>query len=121
MMYSRLRFTFGLALALLASASAWAQAVKSSFVGTVRDSSGAVAAHAKVTVTNLETNVSITAVTNQNGEYIAPFLDSGRYSVSAELTGFATVVEPNIKLDVAANVRVDFTLKVGTATERVEV
>jgi hypothetical protein len=116
----RLRYITGMA-ALAVSAAVYAQAVKSSFVGTVRDPSGAVVAHAKITVTNLETNVSTTALTNQNGEYIAPFLDSGRYSVSAEMAGFATEIESNIKLDVAANMRVDFTLKVGTTTEKVEI
>jgi hypothetical protein len=98
-----------------------AQAVKSTFVGTVRDASGAVVPGAKIVVTNLDTEVSSSLTTNNAGDYTVPFLNSGRYSLTAAATGFQTSVENEVKLDVAATVRVDFSLKVGSSSQEVQV
>ena len=106
---------------LLSGGIARAQIVKSTFIGTVRDASGAVIPGATVTVKNLETNVTNTVPTDSVGDYIVPFLNSGIYSVSASMKGFETTTEPSIKLDVAAKVRVDFTLRPGQITQKIEV
>src|SRR5580698_8286102 len=98
-----------------------AQAVKSTFVGTVRDASGAVVSGAKIVVTSLDTGVSSSLTTNNAGDYTVPFLNSGRYSLTAAATGFQTSVENEVKLDVAATVRVDFSLKVGSSSQEVQV
>ena len=46
-----------------------AQGVSGRIVGSATDSSGAVVANAHVTVTNQDTGVSISAVTDARGEY----------------------------------------------------
>ncbi len=106
---------------LLLSDISFAQGVKASFIGSIRDRSGAVVPDATITATNLETNVKYSAVTDNSGSYLIPFLDPGTYSVTAEHAGFKTAVEPKVKLDVGATVRVDLALEIGQTTQRVEV
>ncbi|MGA1369241.1 MAG: carboxypeptidase regulatory-like domain-containing protein [Blastocatellia bacterium] len=50
-----------------------AQAVKGSLLGTITDSSGAVAAGATVTITEIRTNVVNTTTTTATGNYIWGF------------------------------------------------
>ncbi|PYX87569.1 MAG: hypothetical protein DMG68_11255, partial [Acidobacteria bacterium] len=52
---------------LALSVGALAQVQNGSFTGTVEDPSGAAVPNAKVTITNLGTNLSVTATTNQTG------------------------------------------------------
>jgi hypothetical protein len=99
----------------------WAQVDSSRIVGTVVDSSGAVVIGAAVKVVNTETNIAVSATTNEFGEYTATSLKPGVYSISAEKSGFKTAVQSAIKLDINQVARVDFSLQPGEVTERVEV
>jgi carboxypeptidase family protein len=105
----------------LAAGTADGQVVKGTFVGTVQDKSGALVPGVKIKVKNLDTNVGNTVSIDSDGNYIVSFLDPGTYSVTAQMTRFGTTVEPSIKLDVGARVRVDFTLEVGDVTQTVSV
>ena len=58
-----------------------AQAVTGTLLGNVTDASGAAVPGATVTATEVETNVSRTAVSNETGNYIFSSLRSGTYSV----------------------------------------
>src|SRR5579871_4729976 len=59
-----------LALALvLATCAGFGQAVSSTILGTVTDSSGAVVSNAKVTVTNIDTQISRSAQSNESGNF----------------------------------------------------
>jgi hypothetical protein len=89
--------------------------------GAVFDPSGAVIAECPITVKNLETNQIRRAVTNFAGIYDVPDLVPGSYSVTAEKSGFQTVVRTDINLQVGQVARVDFTLQVGQVAESVEV
>jgi hypothetical protein len=89
--------------------------------GVVTDPSGAVVPDATVRVTNVGTNVATTVVTNGAGVYIATSLNPGVYDVSAEAKGFKSAVVKNITLEVNANVKEDFVLQLGAATQTVEV
>ena len=81
--------------------------------GTVVDQSGAVIAGAKVTVTDAERGVSRALVTDSAGQYTAPSLTPGQYTVRAEATGFKAVERSNITLGVGQAVRVDLQLQPG--------
>ncbi|PYX38548.1 MAG: hypothetical protein DMG75_03630, partial [Acidobacteria bacterium] len=83
-------YTFGLLfLLVLACGLRLAGQVESGkVVGTVRDSTGAVLAGAKVTVTNVETNVARSLISNNSGDYVVTELQPGTYTVTAELEGF---------------------------------
>src|SRR6478672_11974722 len=77
----------GLAIWMAASA-ALAQETRGSIRGRVIDSSGAVIPNVKLGATNLATNVTVSTVSNSEGNYEIPFLLPGRYRLIAELTGF---------------------------------
>jgi len=108
-------------ISLLASRGLFAQVESGTFVGTVRDSSGAVVTGAGVTVTSVETNLSHKTLTNDQGDYNVGHLRPGVYSVSVEAAGFKNAVETNVKLDINQVVRVDVNLVPGVVTERIEV
>lgn len=77
-----------------------AQAVSGTILGTVRDGTGAAIPGASVTLTNTDTGLARTVATNAVGEYTAPQLPTGNYTVKGELTGFKTVSLSNIHVGV---------------------
>src|SRR3982750_4649519 len=83
------RVVLGLVVAVaLLPRSAAAQAVTGTILGTVTDTTGAVMPGATVTLTHTGTGLSRTLVTNADGEYTAPSLPTGKYTIKAELSGF---------------------------------
>jgi hypothetical protein len=72
---------------LFVSSRVLAQSVSGTILGTVTDSSGAVISNAKVTVVNEGTGLTRTLTSDANGEYSAPSVPTGHYTVIAELTG----------------------------------
>jgi Carboxypeptidase regulatory-like domain len=116
------RWILGLLLwALVIPALASAQAVTGTIIGRVTDSSGAVVPGVTVTLTNTGTKLTRVVTTDTDGEYSAPSLPTGKYSVSAEISGFKTVTMSNIDLGVDQRVRIDVTLEVGTVSEAVTI
>jgi len=101
--------------------AAVAQSVSGTILGTVRDTSGAVISNAKITVTNEGTGLTRTVNADNNGEYTAPSLPPGRYTVSSEMTGFKTLALSNIDVGVDQRVRIDMKLEVGAMTESVSI
>jgi carboxypeptidase family protein len=108
-------------LLLLIAPSIFAQAVSGTILGTVTDPTDAVVTGAKVTLTHSATGYTRTIVSDSAGEYIAPSLPSGIYSISAEATGFRKIIIANVRLDVDQKARVDLKLQVGTASEEITV
>src|SRR5437764_7755703 len=106
---------------LALSVGALAQVQNGSFTGTVEDPSGAAVPNAKVTITNLGTNLSVTATTNQTGNYTARELPAGAYKIVAEAPGFKTYTNNNVALNAGTTQRVDFKMPLGQAREVVEV
>ncbi len=110
-----------LALVLLSSIPAFCQAVNATLVGAITDASGAVVANAKVTITEETTGVSHSAQSNESGNFTFPDLPPGRYTVSAETSGFKKEVRKGVDLVVNSTARVDLQLQPGNVTETVEV
>ena len=98
-----------------------AQTTTGSIVGTVTDPSGAVIGAASITITNMDTNISVKATTDQAGNYVVTTLPIGRYSVTVEAAGFKKSVRSDITLNVQDRIRVDAALEVGAVTDTVEV
>jgi len=96
-------------------------AQEATIVGTVTDPSGAAVANATVTLTNNDTGVQRTLPTNTDGQYVAPDLHIGHYTVTANATGFKIATERNITLNVGDRSRIDFKLEVGSTQEQVTV
>lgn len=88
-------------------------------LGTVTDQTGGVIAGAMVTVTNTETGVARNLTTDGAGEYIAPSLNAGKYSVRASSAGFQALERQNIELEVGKDLRIDAQLTPGQLTQTV--
>jgi len=101
--------------------TALAQVQNGAFTGTVTDPSGAAVPNAKVTITNLGTNASMTATTNNTGLFNARELPPGSYRLSVEAPGFKTFTNNNVPLNAGTTQRADFKMSLGQAREVVEV
>ena len=108
------------ALILLIGASAWAQAT-AQMSGTVRDDSGAVLPGVTVTVTQTDTGLTRTVVTEGSGSYVIPNLPTGPYRLEVSLQGFKTYVQTGIVLQVGATPTINAVLGVGNLEETVSV
>jgi hypothetical protein len=100
---------------------AWAQSPTGEMAGVVKDPTGAVVPKAEIALVNQNTGERKSAFTNESGEYVAPLLPVGLYTVSAAMAGFRTAEHRDLRLSALQNLRVDFVLEVGEATQTVEV
>jgi hypothetical protein len=117
-----MRVCFAVAILLVAASRMFGQAgATGAILGTVTDSTGAIVPNVSVTVTNTGTNTAFKTVTNSAGDYYAPSLNPGLYSVSAESKGFQRSVTDAFTLSVDQKVRIDLALKPGSVTETLEV
>ena len=89
--------------------------------GTVFDNSGAVVAGAIVTSVNEATGGTQKQVTNSTGLYAFPSVSVGTYSLTVEAPGFKTAHQTGNTLVVGTPLTVNFTLEVGSSSERVNV
>jgi hypothetical protein len=106
---------------LVASVSASAQANLGRILGSVTDQTGGVIAGATVTVLDLQRGISRTLTTDDGGEYNAPNLTPGAYTVRAESKGFKTAERSGIQLEVGKDIRIDLTLQPGEQSEKITV
>lgn len=98
-----------------------AQDTTGRIIGRVTDPQGAIIADAKVKVTNVSTGEASETMTDKDGQYQVIHLPIGNYKVSVVRTGFNPVVTDAYQLHINQNLRIDLTLKVGSATETIEV
>src|SRR5881394_2964865 len=105
---------------LLLAGAAWAQAT-AQLSGTVRDSSGAVLPGVTVTVTQTDTGLVRTGVTDETGAYLLTNLPTGPYKLEVALQGFKTYVQTGIVLQVGATPTINSQLAVGNLEETVSV
>ena len=112
---------FAGAAVLLVAATAAAQFDRGQISGRVRDAQGAVVPGATVLVTNNQTQIQWTAVSDGTGFYTFPNLSAGQYTVSSELQGFKKALRQDVQLDAAGSLTLDFTLETGAVTEEVTV
>jgi len=111
-----------LAFCVLAATALFAQVViTSTLVGTVADPQGAMVADAKVTLTNVDTGVQWTDVTNASGDYQFSNLIAGHYKVEVFKEGFARTVSTAVTIENGTTRRVNLGLKMGQNVETVQV
>src|SRR5262245_25616192 len=89
--------------------------------GRVTDATGAVLPGVEVTVTQNQTGLVRTVVTNEAGLYSLPSLPIGPYRLEAALPGFRAFVQTGIVLQVNANIVVDAVMQVGDVAQTIEV
>ncbi|HJU44813.1 MAG TPA: TonB-dependent receptor [Vicinamibacterales bacterium] len=100
--------------------SAWAQTFTGGLRGAVRDANGVIPG-VTVTLTNDATGATRDAVSNEQGEYNFAAVPPGNYTVKAELTGFRTYENRNIRIAAQQFITLDITLEVGQLQETITV
>src|SRR5580698_7238606 len=108
-------------ISLLLTAGVFAQTYQGRILGLVTDQSGAVIPRAKITITNTATGVNRTLATTGSGEYVAPDLEPGPYTVTVEVPGFDRFQRVGLQLEVARDVRVDASLHPGSVATTLSV
>ena len=111
-----------LMIVAIMGATAAAQDITGSISGTVKDPTGAVMPNATVTITNTDTGVVVRRLkTDNGGNYSAPLLPIGHYSVQVQAPGFKKSVYNDIELNVNDKLTVNGQLSLGTTEETVVV
>src|SRR5437016_8658779 len=105
--------------ALGCAAIARAEAVKGGLVGNIGDQSGFALPGVTVTITEVNTNISYSTVSNESGNYVFTNLKDGTYRVAAELSRFKRVVRDGVDVPVNATLRVDLKMEVGAVEESI--
>jgi hypothetical protein len=118
---TRLSQVVALVVSLLIPAAAAAQFDTAAVLGTVRDPQGGVVPGVTMTLTNVNTGITQTAITDSDGTYQFPNVRIGTYTIKAELQGFSAAVAENINVTVNARLRVDLDLRVGSVDENIVV
>ena len=95
--------------------------VTASMSGTVKDTTGAAVPGATVTAKNVETGITQTLSTNDQGYYSFPTLSLGHYELNVQQAGFRPFHETGLLLEVNSVLTVDVTLQVGDVKEAVTV
>src|SRR4051794_18465503 len=101
--------------------SAFAQTFQGQLSGQIRDATGASIPNAKVTATNVATNVAASTQSNEQGLYRFPALPPAQYMISASMSGFKTQEQGPITLAVNESLELNITLAVGEASEKMVV
>ena len=113
-----------LLLALLVSfftINAYSQANNGSVGGVVQDASKALIPGVTVSMTNTQTGVVDTRITNDSGAYQFPSVLPGSYKINASLTGFRPTTVENVQFGTSAQLRIDLTLQISTGGDTIQV
>ena len=70
--------------AAFAAAAAFGQSASGTFLGSVTDASGSAVPNAVISIVNQDTGFRRELTSNTTGEYEAPYVPLGRYTVSAK-------------------------------------
>jgi len=113
MIIKPLRNLLILVVLLALGLTAWAQTEVSSadLKGTIFDPAKAVVPRATVTVTNVNTGIARSTVSDPLGEYRVPLLPPGEYEVRVQMTGFAPLRHRGITITIGQAVVIDFELQ----------
>jgi hypothetical protein len=99
-----------------------AQLYTGSITGVVSDPSGAVVPSARITLVDQNKGYSFTATTDTaTGRYVLRSIPPGTYKITVEASNFQSQTREAITMDISQNITVDFSLKVGAATDIMEV
>ncbi|MGC2803067.1 MAG: TonB-dependent receptor, partial [Candidatus Acidiferrum sp.] len=110
-----------LAITTFSARPLYAQVDAGAILGVVTDTSGAPISGATVTMTNEGTSAALTTTTEADGSYKFSPVRIGSYKLSATFSGFQTVTQSDVSVNIGQNVVANFSMKPGKVTETVEV
>ena len=111
---------FSAVVVVCVAASVAGQGFQGGIRGSIRDSGGVVPG-VEVTLTNEQTNIKRSTVTNERGEYGFANVDPGTYNVKAVLQGYKTIDRGTVRIGTQTFLVLDLTLEVGTIEENITV
>jgi hypothetical protein len=103
------------------NAAVYAQSESATISGRITDPSGAVIVGAACTLTNIDTSVSNSMKTNEEGLYVFTSIKPGNYRLTVDNPGFHQVVKTGIVVHVQDSLSENFSLTVGSVSESVTV
>ncbi len=119
------RAALAIALVWFVSGSfvAHAQGVGASgdIIGTVSDPSGAIIPRVSIVAVEVDRGTQYTTTTGETGQYRLTGLLPAVYKVTAQVSGFVTMTQSGVAVHVGETSILDFSLKVATAGQTVEV
>ena len=110
----RASLVVGAVLVLVASHLAAGQGFQGGLRGSIRDSGGVIPG-VEVVLTNQQTNIKRSTITNERGEYAFANVDPGTYAVRATLQGYKTVDRGDIRVGTQSFLVLDLALEVGAS------
>ena len=120
-MHARENLLLTLLLVLALAVFGQAQTERATLSGRVVDHSNAVIRGATVTITNINTSATSKTTTNAEGLYFVPDLPPGQYRLRVEMEGFASLLRPDVTLQVQDQLVLNFTMTVGSRIETLTV
>ena len=114
-----LRIAILASLVSIVASAAYAQ--QSSITGTAVDDTKAVLPGVSVTATDQDAGTQMTAVTDAKGEYRLLNVAPGKYTIQAELSGFATIILRNVEILVGQHATLALTMKLAQVSETLTV
>jgi hypothetical protein len=103
------------------AAPARAQSTAGTILGEVRDSTGGALPGVSVTALNQANGATRETTTDELGTFRFSALSPGVYTIAASLAGFTEAVRPDVRLNVASQVHLPFTLDVASVSETITV
>lgn len=92
-----------------------------SISGVVTDNAGLAVPSAAVRLTSQDTGLVRTFGTNESGNYTAPAVPVGAYTLEISASGFATFKQTGIQVNLRDALRIDAQLNISSVQETVEV
>src|SRR5262245_2298801 len=111
----------GLLAFLFAANSALAQTVNSQVGGVVQDKTHALIPGVTITLTNTDTGIVLSQLSNDSGAYNFPVVQPGTYKMTAQLEGFTAPAVKELPVGTSTQVRWNFIMEVGVAATNVDV
>ena len=93
--------------------AALAQETTGSIAGRVLDPQGAVMPEASVTLRSGQGTTSLT--TDAHGQFLAPYLTPGLYTVRVERAGFKPLEQRDVRVRLGQRVELDYVLRSATS------
>src|SRR5256712_4179587 len=109
------------ALIALGTCLVFAQLPTGTILGVVKDSSGAVIPGVSVTITNIDTSLTRTGASTEDGSYRFPALPVGHYRLEVTKEGFSSLTRTGITLEVGQEATIELILEVGSPGQTVTV
>src|SRR4030088_2053555 len=119
-MRMRAALLLGAIVTLAVSSTLFAQGFQGGLRGSIKDAGGVIPG-VEVTLTNEQTNLKRSSVTNDRGEFVFANIDPGNYAVKATLQGYKTIDRGAIRIGTQQFLTLDLTMEVGAITENVTV